>query len=193
MCPDISIIRVSSPFSEEDMAELKRVSEADRDERTFKGSVRRTEIFCQSLLEKAKLPPWGTAVRMDSDDNWTDDLPRAEDWPEDSTEILRPGESICHVLQVAKRRYGVDSQEWFAAGILDGIDLVRKAIASHDIADTAYRALDLGLLMKTAEFKFTWEKAAMSGKKMQQVWDKRRDYSIFAGFYAGLRGACSVL
>jgi len=49
------------------------------------------------------------------------------------------------------------SPEWYAAKILNEIDLVRKVIALGETATVAHLAINLGYDIGTAEFKFRWE------------------------------------
>src|SRR5262249_7881935 len=69
-------------------------------------------------------------------------------------------------INIVEQRDRIDSPEWFAAEILDDIDLLRKVIARGEAATIAHFALKLGGLMKTAEFKFRWEAAAITGKPL---------------------------
>jgi hypothetical protein len=141
------ILNVGEPCSEEDVAALI----AYMGNITPTDLIRDWEVFCQDVLRKAELPPWDKYVRIYADGGWRDDLPT--DWGERAHEILGPGEGIGRAKAVAELRYGVDSQEWFAAGILQDIDLVRKVIARGEAATVARLTQSLVMEMARAEMK----------------------------------------
>jgi hypothetical protein len=161
---------VSAPFGKEEIIAFKDILTALGQNSTFEGIVASWEVFCQDLLANAKLPPWDKVVRIHADGAWADDLP--EDWHQRWHEIRGPGEGAGRAFYIAELRYGIDSQEWFAAKILQGIDLVRKVIARGETATAAYLALELGMDMATATLKFAWEPDALLGKDTRE---KRRD------------------
>ena len=161
---------VSAPFGEEEIAVLNCIFKDIGQKSTFEDIAASWEVFCQDVLAQAKLPPWDKFVRIYADGGWADDLP--EDWHQRWHEIRRPGEGAGRAIKIAELRYGLDSQEWFAAQILQSIEIVRKAIARGDTATTALMAMELGRDMTTATLKFTWEPDALLGKDTRE---KRRD------------------
>jgi hypothetical protein len=161
---------IRAPFGEEEIAELKCMGKAIGQKSTFEGIAASWEVLCQDLLAKAKLPPWDKFVRIRADGGWADDLP--EDWHQRWHEIGGPGERAGRAFSIAELRYGIDSQEWFAAKILQSIDLLRKVIARGETATATHLALELGIDMATATLKFTWEPDALLGKDTRE---KRRD------------------
>ena len=169
------LLNVGEPCSEEDVAALTAYMENITQTSTFEGIVASSEVFCQDVLAKAKLPPWDKYVRIYANGDWADDLP--EDWVDRAHEILRPGEGIGRAKNAAELKHGIDSQESFAAEILQEIDLVRKVIARDATASVAHLAMKLSALMETARLKFTWESVIVLGEKNQGARKKATENS----------------
>lgn len=163
---------ISPPFGKEESAALRDMLEDLEPESTFEGLVASWEVVCQDLLDKANLPPGNKLVRVYSDNSWTDDVP--EDWVQYARE-LRTGECLGSRRTVIERRYGTDSQEWFADQILQRINIVRKALVRDDTASVAHMALSLGQLIATATLKFTWEPDILfAQKRREEIQDRTR-------------------
>jgi hypothetical protein len=158
---------VSTPYGEEEIAALHCMLQSMAETSTFEGLVGPWEDYCRNVLAQAKLPPWDKDVRISADGGWRDDLPA--DWGDCAHEILGPEEGIGRATAVAELRFGLDSQEWFAADFLQDLDLVRRVIARGEAATAAHQALSLAIGMVIAKFKFTWEPAVEIGMKIQQA------------------------
>jgi len=157
---------ISGPFGEEENAALHRMFKDASQTSTFEGLVAPWEDFCQRVLTQAKLPPWDKFVRIYANGDWADDLP--EDWDQRWHELRGPGEGVGDAEYIAELRYGIDSPQWFAARILNSLDLVRRAIARDATATAAHLVWNLVLLIATTSFKFSWEPAAMTGEALQK-------------------------
>jgi hypothetical protein len=139
---------------------LERLASAS----TFDGLTAPWETVAREILARAGLPLVDRKVRVDSNGGWTDDLP--DDWFQRPLEILRPGERPGDAMDLAESRYGIDSQEWYAAKILKAIDFVRTLARRQGAESTAVQAVHLGILITTCILKFAWEPAAVSGQKL---------------------------
>jgi hypothetical protein len=137
-------------YGEEESTALERMTEAFN-KNTLENYLADWEGFCQSLLAKEQPPPWNTAVYVDADGNWTEDIPK------DRPKNAQPGTQITSTFLLVEDRYGIDSELWFACGILKAIDHVREAIASDDCTRAAWAGVELSRLTTLAAFKFTWE------------------------------------
>jgi hypothetical protein len=164
--------QISAPFCAEEVAAGECLFEALGQESTFEGIAVSWEGLCQDLLDKAQLPPQNKLVHVYSNGSWTDDVP--EDWSQ-GTHKLKPGECFGDRRAVIERRYGIDSQAWFADHILQRIHLVRRLIARGDTAIVAHMTLSLGMLMTTATMKFTWETDTLLGQaRREEIQDRAR-------------------
>jgi hypothetical protein len=157
-------ISFDGPCSEEEYAAFGRMVEA-YNSNTWENYLAHWEDFCQNLLTKAQLPPWGKAVHVDTDGNWT------EVTSEDEIKGRRSG-SITTTGLLVEAKHGIDSELWFACEILAAIDRVQRAIADHDPAKVASAGVALGGITSLAVFKFTWEPDIAFSKKTRQ---KRRE------------------
>src|SRR4030095_10147585 len=90
-------------------------------------------------------------VRIYANGDWADDLP--EDWHQRPHEILKPGEGIGRAIDIVEQRDRIDSPEWFAAKILDSIDLVRTVIACGETATVAHLTVNLTMDVAIASLK----------------------------------------
>jgi hypothetical protein len=163
-------LSISGPWGKEERDAIRRMAEGFNNN-TLEKNIASCEVFCQNVLDKANLPPWGTIVHVYADGNWTEDLPKG------GTRGLQPGEAITSAGLLAESRYGIDSEQWFACQILDAIDVVRRAIASQDATKTARAALSLGELNTLAVLKFVWEPNALLGQKIRKQQQNRNNKS----------------
>jgi len=108
---------------------------------------------------------------VSSDGSWIDDFP--EDWPRRRHELLKPGESIGCAIDILEFQDRMNSQEWYAANILQQIDIVRILLAVNDAtyndaASAASMATSLGANIAVASFKFAWEDDVVLGRIVRQ-------------------------
>jgi hypothetical protein len=164
------ITRVSAPWDEETLGVLHSMFKASSETSTFEGIAAFWEAFYQDVLAQAKLPPWNKYVRIYANGAWADDLP--EDWHQRPHEVLKPGEGIGRAINIVEQRDGTDSPAWFAAKILDGIDLVRMVIARGEAATVAHLTVNLTIDVAIATLKSAWEADAWLGKNHRQASSK---------------------
>ena len=161
---------VSAPWNEETLGVLHSMFKTSSETSSFEGIAAFWEAFYQDVLAQAKLPPWNKYVRIYANGDWADDLP--EDWHQRPHEILKPGEGAGRAFDIMEQRNGIDSQEWFAAKILNGIDLVRTAIARGETATVAHLTVNLTMDVAIATLKSAWEADAWLGKGHRRVSSK---------------------
>src|SRR5262245_52815117 len=162
--PERFILTLKEPADAGERRALERHMEEVSATSTVEGLVTPWESWAREILARAGFPPLDRVVRIDTDGRWADDLP--EDGLSRAHEICRPGESIGDAITVAQLRDGIDSPEWFAATILQAINLVREVIARGETAWAAHLALKLSMEIATALFKLTWEPDTLTGKKI---------------------------
>jgi hypothetical protein len=75
------------------------------------------------------------------------------------------GEAYGWTAVAMRRGIGEDSEQVYAARILDLLRLVRGMVERGDAAEAARLTFELGSLAKEASIKFKWEKHAVRGKK----------------------------
>jgi hypothetical protein len=163
-----SIIHITGPWGEEEMAAMHREVEAYNHANSFAHKAAAWKVVCQSVFAKAKLPSWDKWVRLSADERkWADDLP--EDWPQFFPGFLRPGESVITGLALAKRLYDdIDHEVWWAAEILQSIESEEQAWARQDYAWAVSCGMQFGALTEQTRAKFSLEPAAMTGKALQE-------------------------
>ena len=154
---------VSAPWNEETLGVLHSMFKTSSETSSFEGIAAFWEAFYQDVLAQAKLPPWNKYVRLYANGDWADDLP--EDWHQRPHEILKPGEGVGRAFNIMEQRNRIDSQEWYAAKILDSIDLVRKQIARGKTATVAHLVVNLTMDVAIATLKSAWEADAWLGKE----------------------------
>jgi hypothetical protein len=162
--------RISAPWNEEAVSALHSMFKVASQTSTFEGIAASWEAFYQDVLAQAELPPWNKYVRIYANGDWADDLP--EDWRQRPREILKPGEGIGRAIDIAEQRDRIDSPEWFAAKILDSIDLMRTVIACGETATVAHLTVNLTMDVAIASLKSAWEADAWLGKGHRRVSSK---------------------
>jgi hypothetical protein len=167
------ITRVSAPWDEETLGVLHNMFKTSSETSAFEGIAAFWEAFYQDVLAQAKLPPWNKYVRIYANGDWVDNLP--EDWRQRPHEILKPGEGIGRAIDIVEQRDRIDFPEWFAAKILDSIDLVRTVIARGETATIAHLTVNLTMDVAIATLKSAWEADAWLGKGHRRVSRKGGD------------------